>query len=91
MYRKCTTERSARNQRLLENTLLELMLKMPYEEITATRICEEAGISRRIFYHLFTNKLDALYSLIDHRILDIESFRTDISNMALRFFLHWKE
>ena len=91
MYRKCTTERSARNQRLLENALLELMLKMPYEEITATRICEEAGISRRIFYHLFTNKLDALYSLIDHRILDIESFRTDISNMALRFFLHWKE
>ena len=39
MYRKFTTERSARNQRLLENTLLDLMLKIPYEEITATRMC----------------------------------------------------
>ena len=91
MYRKCATERSAQNQRALENAFLALMEKLPYEQITITQICEEAGISRRIFYHLFGSKQDALYGLIDHRILDIEGFRTDISNMALRFFLYWKE
>lgn len=84
MYRKCATEHSARNQRTFENALLELMLKMPYEDITVT------GISRRIFYHLFSGKQDALYSLIDHRTLDIESYRTDLSDMALRFFLYWQ-
>ena len=91
MYRKCTTERSVRNQRVLENAFLTLMGKLPYEQITITQICAEAGISRRVFYHLFGSKQDALYGLIDHRILDIESFPTDISNMALRFFLDWKE
>ena len=91
MYQKCATEQSARNQRALENAFLSLLGKKNFEQITVTQICEEAGISRRIFYHLFGSKQDALYGLIDHRILDIESFRTDISNMALRFFLHWKE
>jgi len=90
MYRKCATVRSAQNQRRLEDALLELMLKIPYEEITVTQVCEVAGISRRIFYHLFGSKQDALYGLIDHRILDIESFQTDIPNMALRFFLYWR-
>ena len=90
MYRKCATERSALHQRTLENALLGLMLKMPYEEISVTRICEEAGLPRRSFYHLFGSKQDALYGLIDHRILDSEGYRTDLSDMALRFFLYWQ-
>lgn len=91
MYRKCATEHSSQNQRTLENAFLVLLGRLPYEQVTITQICEEAGISRRVFYHLFGSKQDLLYSLIDHRILDIESFRTDVSNMALRFFLYWKE
>ena len=90
MYRKCATERSAQNQRQLEDAFLELMGEIPYEEITVTRVCEKAGISRRIFYHLFGNKTDVLYGLIDHRILDMEGFRTEIPDQALRFFLFWK-
>ena len=91
MYRKCATERSVQNQRRLEDAFLELMLKMPYEEITVTQVCEEAEISRRIFYHLFGNKRDVLYGLIDHRILDMEGYRTDLSDQALRFFLFWQD
>ena len=68
-----------------------MMLKIPYEEITVTQVCEEAGISRRIFYHLFGNKRDVLYGLIDHRILDMEGYRTDLSDQALRFFLFWQD
>lgn len=90
MYRKCVTERSVQNQRQLENALLNLMLKMPYGDISVTKICTEAGISRRIFYHLFGSRQDALYGLIDHRILDMGSFRTDIPDLTLRFFLYWQ-
>lgn len=91
MYRKCATERSVRNQRNLENALLELMQKLPYGEITVTQICETADVSRRVFYHLFGSKQDALYGLIDHRILDVESYRADLSDMALRCFLYWQD
>lgn len=90
MYRKCATERSVQNQRRLENAFLELLGEMSYGEVTVTQICEEAGISRRIFYHLFGSKQDALYGLIDHRIMDMESYRTELSNQALRFFLYWQ-
>lgn len=90
MYRKCTTEISVRHQKQVEESLLELMQKMPYEEITVTALCEAAGITRRIFYHLFSNKTDALHALVDHTILGSESYRTDMADEALRFFLYWR-
>ena len=91
MYRKCTTEISARNQRRVEQALLTLMEKLPFEEITVTQLCTEAGVSRRVFYHLFTNKQGALYAAIDHCILDAESYLPDMSDQIIRFFRYWKD
>ena len=91
MYRKCTTEVSAQHQKQITESLLELMQKLPFEEITVTQLCEASGVSRRVFYHLFTNKTGALYALVDHTILGMESYRPDISRQALRPFLYWKE
>lgn len=91
MYRKCVTEVSVRHQKQVEQSLLALMQKMTYEEISVTQLSAEAGISRRVFYHLFNSKADALYALIDHTLLDIESYRTELSNQPLRFFLYWRE
>lgn len=91
MYRKCTTEISAQHQRQVTESLLELMQKMPFEDITVTQLCQNAGVTRRIFYHLFSNKTGALHALVDHKILDIESYGKDITNESLRFFRYWKE
>lgn len=91
MYRKCTTELSARHQRLVEERLLELLAKVPFEDITITQLCREAGISRRIFYHLFSNKTGALHALMDHRILDLASYRADEPSELLRFFCYWRD
>lgn len=91
MYRKCATEVSAQHQRQITDSLLELMQKIPYEDITVTQLCEASGVTRRIFYHLFNNKTGALYALIDHTILGLESYRPDLSRPALRSFLYWKE
>lgn len=90
MYRKCTTEISAQHQKQVEETLLELMQKFSYEDITVTQLCTEAGITRRVFYHLFNNKTDALCALIDHTILDSESYRPEVPDQVLRFFLYWR-
>lgn len=91
MYRQCATEISALHQRQVTESLLALMQKMPYEDITVTQLCQTAGVTRRVFYHLFSNKTGALHALVDHKILDIESYGRDIPNDALRFFRYWKE
>lgn len=91
MYRRCATEGSAQNQRKVTGCLLELMQKTPYEDITVTQLCQTAGVSRRVFYHLFNNKTDALYAMIDHMLLDSESYRPEIPDQSLRFFCYWKD
>lgn len=91
MYRKCTTEQSAQHQKQVESALLELMQKMPYADITVTALCQTAGVTRRVFYHLFSSKTDALYALLDHTILESESTRPEVPDQALRFFLYWKD
>jgi len=91
MYRKCVTETSVRNQKQVEQALLALMGKIPYEDISVTALCQSAGITRRVFYHLFNNKSGALYAMIDHTILEAASYCQELRDDALRFFLFWKE
>jgi len=91
MYRKCVTEISVQHQKEVEQSLLELMQRMPYEDISVTQLCQTAGVSRRIFYHLFNNKTDALYAMIDHMILEAESYAPHIRDEALRFFCYWQD
>lgn len=91
MYRKCATEISALHQKQVTHSLLQLMQKMPYADITVTQLCQTAGITRRVFYHLFSNKTGALHALVDHTILDIEGYGGDIPDELLRFFCYWKE
>lgn len=91
MYRKCVTETSALHQKQVEQQLLELMLKVPYEEITVTQLCQAAGITRRVFYHLFNSKQDALWAMLDHMILESESWQPELQDPFLRFFCYWKE
>ena len=91
MYRKCATEISVLHQKQVTESLLKLMQKMPYEDITVTQLCQAAGVTRRVFYHLFSNKTGALHALIDHKILAIEGYGKDISNESLRFFYYWRE
>ena len=69
MYTRCTTEKSAAQQALLEKTLLQTMAQQPYSEISVSFLCEEAGLSRKTFYRLFNNKDDVLTALIDHTLI----------------------
>lgn len=91
MYRKCATEISAQHQKQVTEGLLMLMQKMPLEDITVTQLCQTAGVTRRVFYHLFSSRQGALLALVDHKILDIKSYGRETSNELLRFFRYWKE
>lgn len=93
MYRLCTTEKSAHQQLLLEQCLLETMLATPFHEITISGLCERACLSRKTFYRLFDRKEDVLEALIDQALLDAETYQPDPSvkkGSLHRFFAYWK-
>ena len=74
MYKQCQTERSAARQREMEQGLLQLMLKKHYDEITVTDLCQELQIPRKAFYRYFSDKDSALQSLMDHAIMDFDTY-----------------
>lgn len=96
MYKICTTEKSAAQQRAVELCLMDAMQRQSFEEITVMSLCEQSGISRRNFYRLFDNKDDVLNALIDHTIVDYSKFdlpadqiHSDIPKELLLFFTYW--
>lgn len=92
MYKKCTTEKSALQQRRMEQALLELLQSKPYGEITVCEICEWAGLSRKVFYRLFSGKDSVLHALVDHTILDYLSFGSEERKQCdelEQFFAYW--
>ncbi|MBO5322929.1 MAG: TetR/AcrR family transcriptional regulator [Oscillospiraceae bacterium] len=97
MYKLCKTEQSAARQRHLELGLLEMMQTVPYDQISITDLCNRLQIPRKAFYRYFTDKEGALYSLIDHTLMQFETFshpssaekRTLVSDLE-KFFLFWK-
>lgn len=96
MYRQCTTEKSAQQQRQLEACLLSLMQRQDYHQISVSSLCELAGLSRKTFYRLFGSKDDALCALIDHTLMDYAKFRLpqeallpDAPAELQRFFAYW--
>lgn len=74
MYKLCKSEQSAIRQRELEQQLLTMMNMHRYEEITVSDFCAQAGIPRKAFYRYFSSKDGALHALIDHTLLELESF-----------------
>ena len=97
MYKQCRTEQSAQRQRQLERGLLNAMLKQQYDEISVSDLCDELGIPRKSFYRYFSSKDGALHALIDHTLLDYDSFSVAESvvekQTAIRFmermFSYW--
>lgn len=99
MYKLCKTEQSATRQRELEQSLVTLMNTCRYEEITVSGFCAHAGIPRKAFYRYFSSKDGALYALLDHTLLEYESYEvpyipgetSTIVQDLENFFLFWRE
>ena len=99
MYKQCKTEKSAFRQRQFEYGLLELMGTRPYNEITVSDLCDHMQIPRKSFYRYFSSKDSALNALLDHTMMDFESFNVLYSKGSPRtlnkelsqFFLFWME
>lgn len=99
MYKLCKTEQSALRQRQLEEGLLRIMGSTSYDEITISDLCQQLEIPRKSFYRYFTSKDGALYALIDHTLMEFESFgypskpgeKRSLQRDLEKFFLFWKK
>lgn len=94
MYKLCTTEKTALQQRQFEQAFLELSQELLYDDITISELCRRAGLSRKIFYRLFERKADVLYALIDQTILDSLLYKADPSvgkGNLHRFLAFWRD
>ena len=96
MYKQCRTEQSAARQRELLEGLLDAMGQQHYDEITVSALCERMGIPRKSFYRYFSSKEGALHALIDHALLDFESFTAErirsggsMQEEVERIFAYW--
>ena len=90
MYKICKTEKSIQRQKLFQTTLLSMMEKQQYHDITVTALTKEMGIPRKTFYRYYDVLEDVLYAIIDDAI--IRSFlnlevRADIEG----FFIYWNK
>lgn len=98
MYKHCTTEKAALQQRRIEECLLSVMKEKPYHEISVSSLCEQTDLSRKTFYRLFESKQDVLDSLIDRTLREYVRFSLPqqlavpgISPEMLSFYYYWLE
>ena len=93
MYRKCTTDHAAAQQRMFEHAMLKLMGQKLFENISISELCRQTGLSRKTFYRLYESKHDVVYALIDHTILEEAACETDPSvgpGELHQFFAFWQ-
>lgn len=90
MYKICKTEKSMERQKLFQTTLLNMMKKQKYDEISVTSLCKEMQIPRKTFYRYYGALDDVLYAIMDdaltHGFLHLE-VEADLEG----FFGYWKE
>lgn len=97
MYKLCKTEQSAKRQHELEAGLLAAMAVRPYEEISVSDLCDQLGVPRKSFYRYFSSKDGALQALLDHTLMEYESFsiptapgeKRTVQRELERFFQFW--
>lgn len=90
MYKICKTERSSERQKLFQTTLLSLMKKQKYQEITVTSLCKEMEVPRKAFYRYFDALEDVLFMIMDETLTEAFLF-LEIKSDVVGFFNYWKK
>jgi len=89
MYKICKTEKSIERQKLFQNTLLSMMKKQKFHDITVTSLCKEMEVPRKAFYRYFDALEDVLYMTLDETLTDAFLF-LEVEADGVGFFNYWK-
>ena len=89
MYKVCKTEKSIERQKLFQTTLLVMMEKQKFQDITVTSMCKKMNAPRKAFYRYYDTLEDVLISLIDEALTEAFlclEIKVDLEG----FFAYWK-
>lgn len=90
MYKQCKTIKTVQRQKEFEETLLSMMDRMDYRDITIAALCREMKVQRKTFYRYFDGIEDVLDAVIDEVIQ--EAFLSLQEKPQIEeFFEFWKE
>jgi len=90
MYKECKTKQSCERQKEFEQTLIKMMEKLEYKEITVTALCREMEVPRKAFYRYFDGIEDVLNALTDEMILGAVLHVENQIELE-DFFAYWKK
>ncbi len=90
MYKICKTEKSVQRQKLFQTTLLSMMKKHTYKEITVTALCKEMQIPRKTFYRYYDALEDVLAVVVDDVLRDAFLYLEVKPDMD-GFFAYWEK
>lgn len=74
MYKECKTAQSMNRQLSIAQSLCDMMVQQPYEEISVSSLCKKADIPRKSFYRYFDTKDDAFHFLVDKLLLGSDEY-----------------
>ena len=90
MYKVCKIEKSIQRQKLFQTTLLAMMKKTKFQDITVTSLCMEMNVPRKAFYRYFDTLEDVLYMTMDESLREAFLF-LEIQTDVVGFFKYWKK
>ncbi|MBQ8519585.1 MAG: TetR/AcrR family transcriptional regulator [Agathobacter sp.] len=90
MYKICKTEKSIARQKLFQTTLLAMMKKNKFHDITVTSLAKEMGVPRKTFYRYYDSLEDVLDAIVDDALT--EAFlNLEVKTDLVGFFSYWKK
>ena len=90
MYKICKTEKSMERQKFFQTTLLSMMERERYQDITVTALCEEMDVPRKTFYRYYGALEDVLYTILDDALTDSFLY-LEVKTDLVGFFGFWKK
>lgn len=90
MYKICKTTQSAERQKQFQDTLLSMMEKQKYQDITVTSLCREMDVPRKAFYRYFETMEDVLHAAIDFT-LQQAFLHLEVNPEIEKYFSFWKK
>lgn len=91
MYKECKTAQSRERQKKFTQTLLKMLEKQPYKEITVSSLCREMGAPRKAFYRYFDGIEDVLNAFFDELLFNAFRYMGRIEVEPEKFFQYWKD
>lgn len=89
MYKQCKTVKTVQRQKEFEDTLLAMMERMDYHDISVSALCREMKVQRKTFYRYFDGIEDVLEAIIDEVVQEAFLFLEEKPEIE-EFFEFWK-